>query len=189
MTTEEYRALDGRKEALNLIRNGQGTVTPYGVIYDNGMKLEQLYQDRQFPLYIYDDRPLVMCATPRQGGEPAYFALPATDRQIGRSLLRAGIANLRDTGLSVEEDNLPPKISARLHLEQEGLDDLNDLCRELQRLEPKQQEMLEAVVCAVQPDCAIEVRKLAENLNQFYYIPDVHTAEEYGRYLIREFRV
>ena len=37
--TEEVNALDGEETARRLIENGGGTITPYGVVYDNGMKL------------------------------------------------------------------------------------------------------------------------------------------------------
>lgn len=40
--TEELENLDGTETALLLITENQGTVTPYGVVYDNGMKLGQL---------------------------------------------------------------------------------------------------------------------------------------------------
>ena len=46
MPMERYQEVDGWKEALWLIRSGSGTVTPYGVVYDNGMALEPLYNDR-----------------------------------------------------------------------------------------------------------------------------------------------
>ena len=49
---EELERLDGRKFALDLILNHlEGRITPYGVVYDNGMKLEQLYDGRHFPCY------------------------------------------------------------------------------------------------------------------------------------------
>ena len=186
MDVDQYEKLDGKAEALKLILHTEGTITPYGVVYDNGMELKQLYAGYRFPAYFYEDCPLMMCATSRQTGESAYLELPASDRQIGRGLLRAGIANLRDVDLSVEVDNLPQKVSDRLHLEREGLDDLNAMCLAIQRLEPKQKEKLEAVVCAAQPNYAREVRRLAEELEQFDFIPDVHTAEEYGKYMIQE---
>ena len=50
--TEELDALDGEKTARQLIENGNGAVTPYGVVYDNGMKLEPVYDGRFFPGYI-----------------------------------------------------------------------------------------------------------------------------------------
>ena len=37
---DELNALDGKGTARQLIESGSGTITPYGVVYDNGMKLE-----------------------------------------------------------------------------------------------------------------------------------------------------
>lgn len=42
-TVAELEALNGEETARQLIESGSGTVTPYGVVYDNGMKLEQVY--------------------------------------------------------------------------------------------------------------------------------------------------
>ena len=39
MPIEEYKKVDGQSVALELIQSGNGVVTPYGVVYDNGMKL------------------------------------------------------------------------------------------------------------------------------------------------------
>ena len=52
-SVDELNALDGKKTARQLIESGSGTITPYGVVYDNGMKLEQVYDGRFFPCY-YD---------------------------------------------------------------------------------------------------------------------------------------
>ena len=38
----ELDQADGRQIALDLICNHDGHITPYGVVYDNGMKLGQL---------------------------------------------------------------------------------------------------------------------------------------------------
>lgn len=40
MPMDQYQAVDGRKAALQLLQGGNGTVTPFGVAYDNGMQQE-----------------------------------------------------------------------------------------------------------------------------------------------------
>ena len=60
---DELNALDGEKVARQLIESGGGTVTPYGVVYDNGMKLEQIYQGREFPRYYYEPNPITIALT------------------------------------------------------------------------------------------------------------------------------
>ncbi len=50
--TEELENLDGAETALLLIDSGGEAVTPYGVVYSNGMVLEALYNGHQFPAYL-----------------------------------------------------------------------------------------------------------------------------------------
>ena len=56
---EELEQVDGRAAALKLILNKHGTITPYGVVYDNGMELEKFYKEGgPFPDYL--DREFVI---------------------------------------------------------------------------------------------------------------------------------
>ena len=50
-SVDELNALDGEGTARQLIESGSGTITPYGVVYDNGMKLKPVYDGRFFPCY------------------------------------------------------------------------------------------------------------------------------------------
>ena len=66
------------------------------------------------------------------------------------------------------------------------LPQLNRLCRAVEPLTEQDWEKLDAVVqFAVRSDLAALCR-LAENLDKFDFVPDVFTAEEYGRYLIQK---
>ena len=82
MPVDELKALDGRKEALQLIATGGGAVTPYGVVYDNGMELEQLYDGRHFPAYFYDVPHLALEVTSKRepGEKPDYLYLPMSEQ-------------------------------------------------------------------------------------------------------------
>lgn len=62
---EELENLDGVETAFLLIDGGGEVVTPYGVVYDNGMKLEQVYNGRQLPAYLYDSTLVVLEVTPK----------------------------------------------------------------------------------------------------------------------------
>ena len=46
--------------------------------------------------------------------------------------------------------------------------------------------LLGAVCQMAKPTCAANIRQLAENLDQFDFIPGVHTPKEYGKYMIQE---
>ena len=75
-----------------LIEDNKGTVTRYGVVYDNGMKLEPLYNGRQFPEYLYDNSGMGLKIVPAENQAPellwlprqsSRFAAPAADRLAG----------------------------------------------------------------------------------------------------------
>ena len=46
---QEWEDLDARETALLLIGSEAGTVTPYGVVYDNGATLEPVYDGQHLP--------------------------------------------------------------------------------------------------------------------------------------------
>ena len=48
-SAEELENLDGEETAILLIEDNEGTVTRYGVVYDNGMQLSQLYDGKNLP--------------------------------------------------------------------------------------------------------------------------------------------
>ncbi len=70
-STQELEDLDGAETARLLIASGGGTVTPYGVVYDNGMKLEQHYDGKHFPAYLYEPCMLMVALTSRLEPESA----------------------------------------------------------------------------------------------------------------------
>lgn len=184
ISTEEWETMDGRKEALQLIQTGAGTVTPYGVVYDNGMKLEQLYDGRHFPSYLYDVPMLVLTVSAEREPSPEYLYLPSPDARLKRTIQRVGHDG--DLRFAVEWNELPERVSAAFHPENEDLEDLNALCRVITGLDTVERAKLEAAVLLAEPECAYEIRQLAENLDQFGFVPGVQTPEEYGRYMIQK---
>ena len=62
-SVDGLNALDGKETARQLIESDSGTITPYGVVYDNGMKLEQIYDGRFFPCYYYEPNVITVAVT------------------------------------------------------------------------------------------------------------------------------
>ena len=171
MPAAEYDQVDGRMAALDLIQNKAGTITPYGVVYDNGLELEPLYDGRHFPAYIYDP-PLIELEI-RSGPErtvAGYLYLPCPDTQLQRTLARAGCGQ-EGFRMEITMDDLPPQVSAVVSLTGDGLDEINELCRAVEPLNAEQREQLGAVVLLARPNYASEVRQLAENLDRFDFVP------------------
>jgi hypothetical protein len=189
MPSEEYNRADGKMEALKLILNVDGTVTPYGVVYDNGMKLEQLYDGQHFPEYHYQPEVMTVEMKPRNAPDDSpgtFLFLPMTQTQIERAMLRAGIDNYVDMSLCFRESGLPDAIDAALDMEHESIGDLNKMCGAISTLSREETAKLGVVVSFAQPEYASQITHLAENLDLFDFAPGVQTPEDYGKYMIQE---
>ena len=75
-----------------------------------------------------------------------------------------------------------------LDLEQLSGDDLpslNRLCQAIEPLTDADIEKLNAAVLMTDTSGILSVCRLAENLDQFSFVPGVQTPEEYGKYMIQ----
>ena len=188
--TEELDTLDGEETARRLIENGGGTITPYGVVYDNGMKLEQFYQGREFPCYYYEPNPLTVAVASKTEPEDTehitWLFLPMVQEEIDRALLRGGITDPADVCLRLEDSQLPNEVDVLLDMECENLSDLNALAQAADSLSDSDMNKLGAVVMLAEPKSAAQIKNLAENLDLFDFAPDAHSPAEYGKYMIQQ---
>ena len=185
-SVDELNKLDGKGTARQLIENGGGTITPYGVVYDNGMKLEPLYNGRQFPEYLYDNSGMGLKIVPAENQAPELLWLPASEQQIRRTLLRTGWQDPDHADYTIDVFLLQKEVGEILDEKRDSLDSLNAMCGAIAKLDQKDRAKLEAVIIFAEPENAGEICRLAENLDQFDFIPGVHTPKEYGKYMIQE---
>lgn len=187
---EELENLDGTETALLLIESGAGVVTPYGVVYDNGMRLAQDYDGRHLPEYYYtaptasvmlfiEDRP--------EQQEMLYF--PCAESRIARAVQRLGAKSPEQCTAKLEIAEISSALRDIFEHEyslNEHLAALNALTQHLHGFDEKTKENFDAVLDTLWPQTPEEVLSLAENLHEFTVVPGISTAEEYGRYIIQE---
>ena len=188
--TAELDALDGEGTARQLIESGSGTVTPYGVVYDNGMKLEQVYDGQFFPCYYYEPYATTVAVTsksePEDTNHITWLYLPMAQEEIDRALQRAGITAFTDLRLKLEDTQLPNDVAVLLDMEHESPADLNSLAQATNALSTDDIKKLGAAVTLAKPQNAEQVKNLAENLDLFDFAPDAHSPAEYGKYMIQQ---
>ena len=204
-SVDELNKLDGKETARQLIESGGGTITPYGVVYDNGMKLEQVYDGRFFPCYYYEPNAITVAVTSKAEPEDTehitwlflpmvqeeiehitWLFLPMVQEEIDRALLRGGITDLADVCLRLEDSQLPNEVDVLLDMEYETLSDLNELAGATDGLSKADMEKLGAVVMLAKPKSAAQIKNLAESLDLFDLAPGAHTPQEYGKYVIQQ---
>ena len=187
---DELNTLDGEKVAHQLIESDSGTVTPYGVVYDNGMKLEQVYQGREFPCYYYEPNPITIALAsktePEDTEQITWLLLPMAQGEIDRAIQRSGITDPNEIRLRLEDSQFPDEVDVLLDMEQESLSVLNALAQAADGLSDGDINKLGAVVTLAKPQTAAQIKNLVENLDLFDFAPGAHTPEEYGKYMIRQ---
>lgn len=191
--SDELDRLDGEKTARELIDSEAGVVTPYGVVYDNGMELEPLYNGKTFPPYLYDVYPLVFEVSPLNESETkndaATICLPMAEKQLEHAVERCGIESAEQLRYSTESA-LSQKFCDLPDLENETLSELNEMCEAIMTYTHYNYHYnynkFSAVIALAKPQNAMQIKHLAENFESFDFIPDLKTPAEYGRYMIRE---
>ena len=189
-STQELEDLDGAETARLLIDSGAGEVTPYGVVYDNGMKLEQYYDGQHFPAYLYEPCMLMIGLTfrlePEDTKNITWLYLPAAKGQLERAMVRSGITDPADMRFRFSESMFPDEVDVALDFRYENIYELNDLALAVSKLSMEAQKKLGAVVEMAEPEYASQICRLAENLDQFEFASGAHTPAEYGRFMIQE---
>ena len=188
--SEELENLDGKETALALISGQPGYVTRYGVVYDNGIKLEQAYDRKHLPP-IWMPESCILELKIRATGEDApkkqeWVQLPASRMKLERAMLRVGIASCGEMQMLVSDSRFPDEVNCAVDFERESLFELNRLCQICSSFKEQELVKLGAVCQMVKPACAANIRQLAENLDQFDFAPNAHTPEELGRYMIQQ---
>ena len=190
---QEYEKLDGAKLIKDLIAGGKGKLTPYGVVFDNDMKLEQVYCGTVFPSCLYGHKLLDIVISP-PSGEPgaSFLQLPMPEEQLNRLLERGGFGENDEFPISFGPEMPPKEVAAILNspVFQNAtlymVHDLNRMSAAIEGLSETDHAKLNAVVRFAVPKYPFQIQHLAEHLEDFEFVPGVKTNEEYGKYMIQE---
>ena len=189
-SVDELNALDDKGTARQLIESGSGTVTPYGVVYDNGMKLEQVYDGRFFPCYYYKPNVITVAVTSKAEPEDTehitWLFLPMIQEEIDRALLRGGITDPSEIHLSLEDSWLPHEVLDLLDMDHVDISELNALVQALDEFSDMSIRKYAAAAVMARPHTTEQAKHLAENLDLFDFAPSASTPEEYGKYMIQQ---
>ena len=189
-SVDELNKLDGKETARQLIESGGGTITPYGVVYDSGMKLEQVYDGRFFPCYYYEPNAITVAVTSKAEPEDTehitWLFLPMVQEEIDRALLRGGITDPSEIRLSLEDSWLPHEVLDLLDMDHVDISELNALVQALDEFSDMSIRKYAAAAVMARPHTTEQAKHLAENLDLFDFAPSASTPEEYGKYMIRQ---
>ena len=187
---EELDNLDGTETARLLMSEQQGHITPYGVVYDNTMKLERTYDGKHLPQsWMNENCVMELEIVPENDKDVRHhdwIQFPTDPLKAERALFRVGIPALGKVEVQFSDSRFPDEVVRALDIRIGCYYQLNELSQVCADFQEHDFAKLGAVCHLAKPEGIESVRHLAENLDQFDFAPDVHTPEEYGQYMIQQ---
>ena len=157
------------KTAFDTLSGNEGIVTPYGVFFENRMELQQVYNGRIFPEFIYDPALVAVdITTPCIDVAPYKLFLPMPEKQLERYMERLGespalkILPEHMSGFLVEQLNPP------LNLEQETISQINQLCLAVKDFREKEFSILRSMAASFESVTSTQLITLAQGIEQVH---------------------
>lgn len=185
VSTEELESLDGRKYFESMIaENPNPVITPYGVVYRNSNEIVQTYDGRNFPYYQYENTPITLLLSAQNRSE--YLYLPIEQSELNKTLERLDAESLEEIHWQVEEHNIPDNLADMVVKQQLDMYAPNQFAEIFKEMGQREVISLSELAAFVKITKAEELKTLAGCMYEFESFPDIHTPEQYGRYMICE---
>ena len=188
VSVEELEKMDLAGIGRELIASGKGTVTPYGIIFDNDVDILTLYNCEAFPDYHYKASKIdVSVVSPYTYTATMALYLPASQKQIERTLQRFLQFERDDFQLCIENVEPPvPEAWREKLFGQKEIFAYNNAAAAMARLDQSQYEKFAAAVDYAHPHTPEQYQKLAESLDMFEFIQGAWDVDDVGRHMILE---
>lgn len=162
----DLEKINGEQIAQNLIENGGGEITPYGVVYDNGMVLQEVFSGGNFPRYHHEANLLTMQLTSEsKPNEVAYLYLPCEREQIERTVRRAKFY-APDAKIHFCQSLLPTALNDALDFEHENIFELNEMVSSMADYSQRGFDHIAAAVTFSKADKASEICRCGRTLGR-----------------------
>lgn len=185
MAVDELEKLNLVAVARNLLSGNTGTVTPYGVLYDEGFSLEHIYDEGMIPPFYYRQGLMdIQVITGKDPDNCPEFTLPMPNQQILRHLERIGYQEGDSYTIDVLGSELPSDLAEALKVKAEDVFSLNDTVSAVAALDTSEYEKLAAVMRYTSAGTLSRIRQVAEKLDMFEYIPGAQDPDDVGREII-----
>ena len=187
MAVDELEKINLVAVARNLLSGNAGTVTPYGVLYDEGFRLENGYDEKMIPSFYYRQGLMdVQVITEKDPDNCPEFTLPMPGQQILRHLQRIWYREGDSYNIAMLGSEFPDDLAECLSTQGEDVFTLNKTVNAIAALDTSQYEKLSAVLRYTGADTLAKIQQAAENLDMFEYVHGAQDADDVGRHLILE---
>jgi hypothetical protein len=187
MPSSAREEIDFRALGKQLVASGEGIVTPYGVLFENQLSTEEIFDGTTIPEFYYSE--CVFSVMVSNGSKTETLYLPTEDITLQKAINRLGAKSMEDCTV----DNIDAMIIpvSWLHTFVEDfrtldIDALNKFSRSICEFEAGDFNKLMALADYAQANDLQNATRLAENIDSFLFVPNVKYTENLGRYMIQK---
>lgn len=187
MTEKEREETDFESIGRQLLDPGKGIVTHYGVLFENGLPEDEEFNGRTLPEYLYSE--CAYTVTISHGDRTEYLYLPDDDIAIRKTVERLGAGGIDECAVEKIDSMALPDADLSFFCADIAKPDIfafNRFSKAVLEFETTDFKKLKAAAQYAGVRDFDGAARLAENLDGFLCVPNVHDAEELGRYLIRK---
>ncbi len=186
VTMEELNRLDGEGYFKKVLAdNPNPIVTPYGILYRNKNQYEQVYDGSHFPDYLWDDN--MGTVTISKDSVKEYLYLPFAESELNKAMERLGAVSTSECDVELDSEFLTDQILASI-TEGEPIENklmqLSYFSEKYAELGTREKPYLDALVECLEPRTVKDVNTIMNSLHEFEIFHGIHTAKDYGRYMI-----
>lgn len=186
VSEKELQSFDGRAYFEQLLaQNQKARVTPYGLLYKNKNPIQTIYDGMHFPLYYWQDE-IAELEVGKEGYSQSLY-LPCTQMQIKYALLRLDADSLSECSLSLTSDHFSNRMLDIITSEKpvcENMDDINYFASKFREIGTQEESYFENLMEFVKPNNQKDIKALLDSMYEFELFSNIHTDEEYGKYII-----
>ncbi|MEA5084308.1 MAG: antirestriction protein ArdA [Lachnospiraceae bacterium] len=186
VTMEELNRLDGEGYFKKVLAdNPNPIVTPYGILYRNKNQYEQVYDGSHFPDYLWDDN--MGTVTISKDSVKEYLYLPFAESELNKAMERLGAVSTSECDVELDSEFLTDQILASI-TEGEPIENklmqLSYFSEKYAELGTREKPYLDVLVECLEPRTVKDVNTIMNSLHEFEIFHGIHTAKDYGRYMI-----
>ncbi|MEA5057271.1 MAG: hypothetical protein VB047_06905 [Anaerotignum propionicum] len=165
--------------------NVNPTVTPYGILYRNKNEYEQMYDGSHFPHYEWDEN--MGTVTIGKNGFHEFLYFPFADTELNKALERLGATSTSECDVEIDSEFLTDQVLAAI-TEGEPIENklmqLSYFSEKYAELGTREKPQLDTLVEFLEPRTVKDVNVIMNSLHEFEIFHGIHTAKDYGRYMI-----
>lgn len=190
ITKGEEKRINFSEYGEKILAESDCKILPCGVFVTHGFEMQQIYNGRTFPEYLYDgDKTVAVLKMKNKAGNSDYLYLPTDICSVDMMKTRLQIQDLWECRVEeVHNLRLPESLVPEpLELKDAGeLTYFNEMCQTVCMFNAEKMERLAMAAEFAGTKKYTDITCIAEHLDEFEIIPSVHSDKEYGEFLVKD---